>query len=1126
MDHGHPTPETLPTSQHAFVLPQPTSQPKAFHSVPTTPPARNSPQPSDAPLSLQHRRLQLRKSGFRATKFPSHRLTAQSRWMPGRDDQEKNSYRCEENRSPTACHAKQVNYGSISNILQEITNSSQGRRVQRRPGISIFEDPSIQSLPGDTSSPHRSKESPPSQSKSLPTTSSSLDIEDSVVLREVSSSECTPPLHFNVVKHKGKKRKNIVDTPDTGDEVSRYIEHLETQLAALQRSMTSPETGRPIQTKVRRTSLDNKRLKQIIEEWEEEFDLRVKEAVEHQATVEADLRRKIKTLEDEITFRDGTIRDLQYNYDCTRKDIGSVEALKLSMERLESSKDAVEATNRSLEKRNDALTELLAQSPTRALHVSETASISTNLNAWSTPRPRPRPMSMLPRLPSSPHSSYSWRPLSLQVSPVTPSTLALFSDHATATPRDMSPGTEGSNINDTISESSSLTGEEPFRHGFEANQLASQRSSIISQSSESSSTIDLPLPSLSPEGKSQRAGKDRRSRRFAPRSTGLKPLLLPTLPGNCPTNAMTSPEQPPPYSFQAYTEPVDVITDFDSSLDVYDTPTQPKRRSSTRVDEETLRALEGNSELDIGTFEENLASDANKAHALSQPNFSHFPSLTNTDIIKLVPQSLATEKSKEKADGIDAASYFTDPRNQVEEMGEHHQTLSSEQSAWMALPSSSQVDPKLGPIPSLHLSVGTSNNSRRGGDLRKRPLPVTSNSSPCLTKHQKPDLDVSPTRPSQPSFLRAAEPSQATPHMTQNSPRSAEMARPSASLFLTNRTMLRTISLYRVYIRELHNDPASIARHVNANAWHSNWKRLGEFSWWVLGLFHGPRRRTETIRGTNGGSALPERGACKVGSAREEGKSEDDYNYCDQTNQNRPWSSQESNDGVKGRCSTLLSHPCRCSATFSHKREPSDDKVSTQQAKEPTRKSWTKSLYLWGKFSFAIALAIGAALVKGPEEMLRGCEESTSLDLEQDKRCCCCCEPHAAPLASSSRSGYGHSTHDDEADTDCSYSDSLSYPFDENVAVGANCEESPPAAPQPIRRTSNPSSPPTTATGTAPWAAGIVTVRRNTTAVHPRQSQILPTTPLRPSTAPPASLDSYGCDYGPDQGCQPVLIRQ
>jgi hypothetical protein len=40
----------------------------------------------------------------------------------------------------------------------------------------------------------------------------------------------------------------------------------------------------------------------------------------------------------------------------------------------------------------------------------------------------------------------------------------------------------------------------------------------------------------------------------------------------------------------------------------------------------------------------------------------------------------------------------------------------------------------------------------------------------------------------------------------------------------------------------------------------------------------------------------------------------------------------------------------------------------------PKQKSgWRNSLYLWGKFSVAIMLAIGGAVINGPEEMLRDC---------------------------------------------------------------------------------------------------------------------------------------------------------
>jgi hypothetical protein len=44
--------------------------------------------------------------------------------------------------------------------------------------------------------------------------------------------------------------------------------------------------------------------------------------------------------------------------------------------------------------------------------------------------------------------------------------------------------------------------------------------------------------------------------------------------------------------------------------------------------------------------------------------------------------------------------------------------------------------------------------------------------------------------------------------------------------------------------------------------------------------------------------------------------------------------------------------------------------ASTGRSKEP-KVGWGKSLFLWGKFSVAIMLAVGGAIVKGPAEMLR-----------------------------------------------------------------------------------------------------------------------------------------------------------
>ena len=49
-------------------------------------------------------------------------------------------------------------------------------------------------------------------------------------------------------------------------------------------------------------------------------------------------------------------------------------------------------------------------------------------------------------------------------------------------------------------------------------------------------------------------------------------------------------------------------------------------------------------------------------------------------------------------------------------------------------------------------------------------------------------------------------------------------------------------------------------------------------------------------------------------------------------------------------------------------------KPAPKEDSESKKTSWGRSLMLWGKFSIAIMLALGGAVVKGPGEMLRDCE--------------------------------------------------------------------------------------------------------------------------------------------------------
>ncbi|KAL9625459.1 MAG: hypothetical protein Q9160_000522 [Pyrenula sp. 1 TL-2023] len=892
MDHAHPTPEPSgPIFQHVPHLSPVTDKVIATHSAPTTPSPAGALDLIESPLSLQHRRLQLRNSGFRGTRFPSHRISGLSRWKVTRNGSGDTRNRNQENEHPTLIsQGLQARHDNKPSILQEVTNSTRSRHARKKPNINIFEDPQEESLPRNARSPSASNQSPQSNSKRYSAISSLIEGDDIIMLRELSGNEGTPPSNPALAKKARKRGKAAISPRDTSYDVSRYIEHLESQLALFQQSMTSPRTGRPMHKKVRTFSQENKRLRETVDEWEDRFDLRVKEAIEHQAITESDLRRKIKTLEDEISLRDSTIGDLRYSNERTMKDIGNLESLRLSIVRLENSKDAVEATNKSLEKRNDVLTELLAQSPTRSCHSFDIPPTSANSNAWSTPRPRPRPRprSMMPRLPSSPHSPHTWRPLSVQVSPATASELGLLDEPLSGFFDPASPGIDDRNLSDQAFQPACFGNLRSLAVGSESSQSASQRSSIVSQSLDDPSVTDLPLPLSSPESKAERANRNRRSRRFAPGSTSLKPLLLPTLHDDGST--ASSPTQPRSIKVsQTSKESMDSVAAMVSSSDAYETPTQPKRHSSKGVDIQTLRALEGASERHFSTFEEVLESDE---RAQSNPSGSRSHRLASDDIVDigdLIPRSLAFAKSRQR-EGISVSTSCSTQASDESNQTEMRNTWGFDEPRARHSCNDFRLHATLRPTSSLSLG---SRPESEGHEPTKKQRPPIPRGTPYRFKREKPDFNHLPFKPLQPPHLRSSPSEKA-----HDEPKETQQHRPSAANALTIIPSGGNIQ------RTPRADPLSP-----------------------------PVQKTAAIRSV---------GETESGS---------------------------------------------CEAPFAHQRGTKTERTPANQPDEAPVKGWRRSIYLWGRFSFAIALAIGGALVKGPEEMLQGCDHYSNLVSNSDGNC-------------------------------------------------------------------------------------------------------------------------------------------
>lgn len=160
-------------------------------------------------------------------------------------------------------------------------------------------------------------------------------------------------------------------------ETRRYVDHLEEELNAAQlqlQAVNSPSVTREQSSNMRHMKAEVSRLRDEIEDWETQFDSRVREEVDKCYAVEQDLRAQLRALEEEVGESKYRIQELECQLSTT------TEAL-----------DATEIANVNMEKRLEFFSDLLASSPTKL-----------DLHAQTPGRPRhSRPPSILPRIPTA-----------------------------------------------------------------------------------------------------------------------------------------------------------------------------------------------------------------------------------------------------------------------------------------------------------------------------------------------------------------------------------------------------------------------------------------------------------------------------------------------------------------------------------------------------------------------------------------------------------------------------------------------------------------------------------------------------------------------------------------------------
>lgn len=534
-------------------------------------------------VSPQTRRLNLRNAGFRGSTLPARRISP----IFGAVSQASETASHNSYDEPPGASDRRTLYGedlppSPVNILQEISNSTYRKRSTPRRSLSaLWQD--------TTATENRPERSPQSWYNETSDTATPLVEAVSPVnmmkLQQRSPSERSPPLNSPVAKYARRRRIRSVTLRSTSHEASKYIEHLESQLAAANtriEALTSPTTTKAQSAKLRATIADCRSLQREVAEWETKFAERVKDEIDHRLEMETSFQTRIKSLERDVEVKDSRIEELEWE----------VETL---LQRAKNS-DALEITNLNLEKRVDVLTELLAQSPTKL----ESYSPTTSPRKFDPSKRMLRPRSVMPRAPSSPGG------VRLSLSTVTETGFLHSGDPASHSRISASPEPLQTRLKteaDMQSEpllhsrhSDSMDSGSGASSSFRsAPSLSSRPTSMFSDCSAGAGAWGLPIPS----GSDLTIGnRQRKMRRFPSGSCALKPLILPnatagpSLPFSAPIRASSlSPTRDTSGSS------LDLTTSFLSQPDYtspYSTPTQPpRRRSATWAQEQTLNALEG-----------------------------------------------------------------------------------------------------------------------------------------------------------------------------------------------------------------------------------------------------------------------------------------------------------------------------------------------------------------------------------------------------------------------------------------------------------------------------------------------------------------------------------------------------
>ena len=948
--------------------------------------------PKSLPHTRQQRILQTRQARFSAQRLSVNAITFPQVIRSSENDSPHFSTPRFGKQDESPSHADMIadltGSSPTSTILNEIANftASRKRSLQPRAPIPVFKDTSDLK---NTSLIDRNAlcDAPAFSTDSIEDTSTDMGLRELSVNLQRSSPNTAGSLHHASLRSSARRRTSQAKHRFNSEE---YIQHIENELQMVKESMYSPNTHLPWKEKLKKARQENDQLKKEVETMKSSFELEMRNTVERLTENELRLKRKVRDLEEDVERKDAIIQELEYNREESKIDLGALDAMRARIDRLEEERSSLELTNRGMTKRNEVLTHLLALSPTKSSYGVE----------LPTPRRKnARPMSLIiPRNPSSPiECTSSSRPQSVLISPT--QTASYFGKYNLSSPVASSPcvgRAPDKEANDDINSIDSGLGESCTQS---TNQATSRRSTLASHVS---SSPELPPTTHIQNGERPslhaRQPSKRRPRKFMPGSTQLKPLLLPTFTaenGNLPSaSPLTSPQRSAQASMDSCPSNLIQLDDrypqsSDSHQEIATSPSLDYTRSGPGPSFQSLdevfakmgETLEQDSRIEARWSDDPGLSQT--AHPIINPETNH----ARTGIPRKPPRPRITSwvLKTTPTPPADADVIYDHGHPVVEQGGSRRDVAASGARASNRPVQGSELDisPVEIPRPLFSRAVSCSideaylegrsqlEESPLNPRKRRKPNSRTDVKLPPdadrLLNSLKPGFDVGSSRSIlSPRSIKDRPPPETTIHRRSSYMLNAGnntirgpmdllqhrgiASRPLAAI--TIQTVYATLSKYTTYIQTLKQDPLALARRVIANAWRSNWALFGKMSWWVLGLFISRRVSVSSCDGWDWDVYDGESIAQKHCSNRDSMQETDE-----RVNYERNRTAQILNGDLDEPNTATQGLPKM--------------KTTPEQAKL----GWGQSLFLWGKFSVAIMLAVGGAIVRGPGEMLRETED-------------------------------------------------------------------------------------------------------------------------------------------------------